>query len=235
MGSPEALRVTRAKPVSPSRLVAACALASTSMVTELSTATEPELVVDARAWRIVERESGPDNYYSIVKEAGQVFVRARYVPPMKTAVLGWQAPERDRKKLKAVRWSWRARTVPKGADECTAGKGDSAAVVYLTWKRGLRYYTLKYVWSGGSVPLGSVCARKRNPFVAQDTVIKEAGPPRGTWHTVELDLDSAFRKHFEGGDAKADVPSFVGVGIMSDGDQTKSESSADFGTFTFSR
>ena len=169
-----------------------------------------------------------------MNEAGQSFVRALYLPPMKTALLGWQPPERDRAKVKKLRWSWRARIVPKGADECTSGKGDSAAVVYLTWKRGLRYYTLKYVWSAGNVPLGHVCGRKRNPFVAQDTIIKQAGPSSGAWETVEIDLDSAFRRHFEDGDAKAKVPKFFGVGIMSDGDQTKSESSADFGVFTFS-
>lgn len=204
------------------------------MATERSTAAEQDLVVDARAWRIVDSESGPTNYYSIVNEAGQSFVRALYVPPMKTALLGWQPPERDRAKVKKLRWSWRARIVPKGADECTSGKGDSAAVVYLTWKRGLRYYTLKYVWSAGNVQLGRVCGRKRNPFVAQDTIIKQAGPSNGAWETVDIDLDFAFRQHFEDGDAKAKVPKFFGVGIMSDGDQTKSESSADFGVFTFS-
>lgn len=234
MGSHET-RVTRTTQLGLRRLVAACAVASTSIATELSTAAEPNLVVDARAWRIIESESGPENYYSIVKEAGQAFVRAHYVPPMKTALLGWQAPERDRRKLKTLRWSWRARITPQGGNECTAGKGDSAAVVYLTWKRGFRYYTLKYVWSAGNLPVGRVCSRKRNPFVAQDTIIKEAGPPRSTWATVEIDLDSAFRNHFEDGDAKADVPNFVGIGIMSDGDQTKSQSSADFGTFTFTR
>ena len=36
-------------------------------------------------------------------------------------------------------------------------------------------------------------------------------------------------------DAAADVPDFVGVGIMSDGDQTQSESSADYGTFAVVR
>lgn len=200
-----------------------------------SVAAEPHLVVDARMWRIIERESGPDNYFRIVTESGRTFVRAHYLPPMKTAVLGWQVPERDRDRVRKLRWSWRARTLPKGADECTAGKGDSAAVVYVTWKRGLRYYTLKYVWSAGAGTKGRVCARKRNPFVAQDTVIKEAGPPLNTWKEVEIDLNSEFRKHFEGGDEDADVPGFVGIGVMSDGDQTKSASSADFGTFTLTR
>ena len=41
--------------------------------------------------------------------------------------------------------------------------------------------------------------------------------------------------HFEGGKADADVPDFVGMGLMSDGDQTKSPSSADFGTFVLEK
>jgi hypothetical protein len=194
-------------------------------------AAPQDITLDARAWRIVERESGPDNYYSVINDAGQRFVRSRYLPPMKTALLGWQTPDDERQRLRKLRWSWRARTLPTAADECTPGKGDSAAVVYVTWKRGLRYYVLKYVWSTTSVK-GRTCVRKRNLFVAQDTIIVESGPPLNTWRNVELDLDSEFRKHFEDGDADADVPDFVGIGIMSDGDQTKSESSADFGTFS---
>lgn len=186
--------------------------------------------IEASAWRIIDRESGPDNYYRVVRDGDQAFVRARYVPPMKTAVLGWQIPEKERGRARKLRWTWRAQQLPRGADECVKGKGDSAAVVYLTWKRGLRYYTLKYVWSSSGVK-GSICSRKRNPFVAQDTIIAEAGSPLGVWRSFEVDLRAAFRKHFEDGDPAAKVPDFVGIGIMSDGDQTKTESSADYGAF----
>lgn len=193
-----------------------------------------EVVVDAKTWQIVKRQSGPVNYYSVVNEEGRSFVRSKYAPPMKTAVLGYQTPEGDRRRIKSVKWTWRAQTLPAGGDECASGKGDSAAVVYLTWKRGLRYYTLKYVWSAvGQV--GRVCDSKRNPFVAQDTVILRSGAPTGVWASEEIDLAAAFRKHFEGNNANADVPDFVGVGIMSDGDQTRSASSADYGTFTLVR
>jgi hypothetical protein len=149
-------------------------------------------------------------------------------------VLGWQTPEADRQALRKLRWSWRARRLPAGGDECQSGKGDSAAVVYVSWRRGLRYYTLKYVWSAVGKK-GSVCDQKRNPFVAQDTIIVASGGPLDTWQTHEIDLKAEFRKYFEGGDASADVPDFVGVGIMSDGDQTKSVSSADYGVFTLTR
>lgn len=183
----------------------------------------------AHQFRLVERESGPVNYYSVEREAKTSFVRSRYEPGMKTAVLGVQMPKHARR-AKRVRWTWRALTLPKGGDECASGREDSAAVVYLTWKRGLRYYTLKYVWSGVGQK-GRVCDSKRNPFVAQDTIIMESGEPLNEWRFVDVDLVGEFRKHFAGGDAGAKIPDFVGIGIMSDGDQTRSPSSADFGTF----
>src|SRR5262249_48331624 len=110
--------------------------------------------------------------------------------------------------------------------ECSDGKGDSAAVLYLTWKRALKYYTLKYVWSAVSTK-GAVCDTKRNPFVAQDTIILETGGPLGVWKAEQIDLQREFRNHFESGDPNADVPGFFGIGIMTDGDQTQSESAAD--------
>jgi hypothetical protein len=195
---------------------------------------ESDLVIDAAAWRIVPRHSGPVNYYAPASERAARFVRARYVPPMKTAVLGFEIPEADRRRAKKLRWTWRATTLPAGGDECVPAKADSAAVVYVTWKRGLRYYTLKYVWSGAGRK-GSVCDSKRNAFVAQDTVIVESGGPLGVWRSVEIDLAHQFRHHFEGGDPNAPVPDFVGLGLMTDGDQTRSESAADYGTFVITR
>jgi hypothetical protein len=210
------------------------ALYGTVLATAARAAAAPAVVVDARAWRLVESESGPVNYYRVTTEGGTTFLRSRYVTPLKTAVMGWQVPDAERSKARRVSWSWRARVLPVGGDECKNGKGDSAAVVYLTWKRTLRYYTLKYVWSAVGTK-GSVCDKKRNPFVAQDTVVLESGAKGEVWRRVELDLHAEFRRHFADGDQKADVPDFVGIGVMSDGDQTKSESSADFGTFVLSR
>ncbi len=195
----------------------------------------PSLALGPKDWQIVARQSGPVNYYAAATENGVSFVRSRYLPGMKSAVLGWQTPEGDRRRIKQVSWTWRAQTLPQGGDECVKDRADSAAVVYVTWKRGLRYYTLKYVWSAvGRV--GSICDTKRNLFVAQDTVTLESGlAAPGAWKTVTVDLASEYRKHFEGGDPRAEVPDFVGLGLMSDGDQTNSESSADFGVFTLTR
>jgi hypothetical protein len=192
---------------------------------------EQSLKIEPTTWRVAESESGPVNYYSVLREGPVSFVRSRYRPPLKTVVLGWQTPDASRSRASKLKWTWRARTLPVGGNECVRGKGDSAAVVYATWKRGLRYYTLKYVWTT-LAEKGEVCDSKRNPFVAQDTVVLRSGGPVDVWRSEEIDLRVDFRKHFEAGDPSASVPDFVGIGIMSDGDQTSSESSADFGTFT---
>lgn len=225
-----ALRKLRSKMPWAWALLASCALTTGAQAAaaRASGATR-EIRIEPSAWRIVESESGPVNYYSVMREAGAAFVRANYQPPMKTAVLGWQTPDDLRQSAAKLAWSWRAQTLPRGGDECAEGKEDSAAVVYLTWRRALRFYTLKYVWSTAGVK-GRVCGRRRNPFVAQDTVILESGA--GGWQRAEVDLRAKFREHFADGDPKAEVADFVGIGLMSDGDQTRSASSADYGAFT---
>lgn len=210
------------------RSIAFAAFVAAALAAQSASATD--LRIEPSVFRVVERDSGPVNYYSVVTEAGVTFLRARYRPPLKTVVVGWQAPKAQRRAT-AVSWKWRARQLPAGGDECQDGKGDSAGVVYLTWKRGLRYYTLKYVWSAVGKK-GAICDKKRNPFVAQDTVILDSGPPLDTWKTVRIDLVKEFRDHFEDGDADAEVPDFAGIGVMSDGDQTRSESAADYRDFT---
>jgi hypothetical protein len=193
-----------------------------------------ELRLDVATWRVVERESGPVNYYKVVGDPARPYIHAEYRPPYKTTVLGVQIPDADRSRAKRLRWSWRAIALPKGGNECADGKADSAAVVYVSWRRTLRWYAIKYVWSAVG-PKGVTCDRKRNPFVAQDTVIVESGGPLGTWKDVDLDLRVEFQNHFEGGDKDADVPDLLGVGLMTDGDDTQSESAADYASFTLVR
>ena len=186
--------------------------------------------LDVHDWRVLERESGQVNYYTVIDDPALPFIRAQYRPPYATAVLGYELDDATRQRARRVQWKWRAVTLPAGGDECEPGKGDSAAVVYVTWKRGLRYYTLKYVWSAVGKP-GAVCDTKRNPFVAQDTVILRSGAAGGSWKSEDVDLQAEFRQHFADGDTNAEVPGFLGVGIMTDGDQTESPSAADYADF----
>jgi hypothetical protein len=187
--------------------------------------------LDVHDFRVVSSASGPVDYYQIIQDPSGPVIRSAYVPPYQTAVLGYQFPDDYRRRVARIRWKWRALTLPNQGNECVKGSGDSAAVVYVTWKRGLKWYTLKYVWSAVA-PKGMTCDAKRSIFRAQDTVIVESGSPLNEWRTYEIDPDQEFRAHFEHGDPRADVPKLLGLGIMSDGDQTKSSSSADFGGFS---
>ncbi len=189
-----------------------------------------EMPLDPHSFRVVERESGPVNYYSVVDDPAGAYVHAAYKPPEKTAVVGFSIPEERRHSVAKLRWKWRALALPKEGNECAAGRGDSAAVVYLTWRRGLKWYVVKYVWSSVG-PKGQVCDSTRNLIRAQDTVIVETGGPLNEWRTVEVDPDAEYRKHFEKGDPKAQPPALLGIGLMSDGDQTMSPSEADYGGF----
>jgi len=190
--------------------------------------------VDVHSFKVLESYSGPVSYYKIVEDPGQPFIRAVYRPPLETVTLGAEVPEQFRQRATRLRWRWRAQVLPKDGNECKEGKGDSAAVVYVSWKRGLKWYSLKYVWSAVGEK-GRVCDQKRNLFVVQDTVILESGPPIGEWKQEEIDPGAEFRAHFEGGNPNADVPDLLGIGVMSDGDQTKSISAADYAGFEIGR
>jgi hypothetical protein len=197
----------------------------------LAQAASAPVNFDVDQFSVVERRSGPVNYYTTQTEGEDAFIRAEYKPPYKTAVLGLEIPGGLKHEPHKLSWRWRAMKLPNGGNECEDGKGDSAAVVYVMWKSGLKWYTLKYVWSSES-PQGATCDSKRNLFVAQDTVVLRSGGPIGNWMTEQIDPTAEFRRHFRKGDPKADVPELVGIGIMTDGDQTKSESAADFAGFS---
>lgn len=189
--------------------------------------------LDVRRWQVVPQDSGPVNYYRVVEDRDGLYIHSEYKPPIATMTRGYQLDDGDRRAFHKLSWRWRALKLPAGGNECAPGKGDSAAVIYVTWKRGLKWYALKYVWSAVG-PKGASCDRKSNPFRAQETVVLESGGPLGTWVSESIDLDAEFRKHFEGGDPRAEVPDLMGLGLMSDGDQTRSESSADFADFVVS-
>ncbi|MGA2447643.1 MAG: DUF3047 domain-containing protein [Polyangiaceae bacterium] len=194
-------------------------------------ATPPFLSIDVRQFQFIKSRSGPVDYYTVVDDpVDGPYLRASYQPPMRTAVLGYEMPATFRSSGRVLRWKWRVLAFPKDGNECFSGHEDSAAVVYVTWRRGLIFYTLKYVWSPVG-PKGQVCGRKRNLFLAQDTIILESGGALQAWVSEGIDLNTDFRNHFCDGKADAPVPELIGIGIMSDGDQTRTSSIADYGHF----
>lgn len=179
--------------------------------------------LDVRRFAVIERESGPTSYYSVIDAEGRSFIRAAYRPPLETVVVGVELSSQEKRAAGRLRWSWRVLAFPARGNACVPGKGDSPAAVYVSWKRGAHWYTLKYVWAADGAVAGTNCRRKRTLLSTQETVVLAVGGPLMTWRSEEIDLAQAFREHFGG-----DAPELMGIALMTDGDQTESVSAADY-------
>jgi hypothetical protein len=191
--------------------------------------------IDLTRFEVLKRDSGPRNYYRVVTEPTdppQTFIRGVYSPGLQTVTLFTKAPDEVHRGARLLRWRWRALVLPRQGNECVEDRGDGAATVYLAWKHGLRWYSLKFIWSS-EAPLGATCNPRRSPLVAQESIILRSGGPTGIWRDEEVDPDAVFREHFEGGNRAAEVPDLVGIGLLTDGDQTHSVSAADYADFVF--
>jgi hypothetical protein len=183
-----------------------------------------------RQFRVVERDSGPINYYETILDPPEgPLIRAKYRPPLETVTLGIEIPEPLRQKIGRLRWRWRVLTFPIGGNDCRPGKADSAAAVFATFKRGLKFYIIKYAWASEGTK-GMVCEKRRNLFLNRDTVLLEVDGPTNVWLQEQIQPRWEFVKHFGG--RLDEVPDFVGIGIMTDGDQTASKSEADYADFS---
>ena len=216
-------------------------LAITASVLVLSRPLQPAAVarqihavqLDVHRFKVLGEQYDPENphqqtptYYQTIDDAQQSFIRGIYLPPQSTVTLFQDIPDELRHGVRRMQWRWRAQVFPRNGNECASGLGDSAAAVYVTWKRGLRWYSLKFVWSTDA-PVGATCNRIRNPLVASDSIVLRSGPPTDCWEEETVDPEELFRQHF----ADKDVPELQGIGIMSDGDQTGSMSAADYAGF----
>jgi hypothetical protein len=187
--------------------------------------------IDMHRFRVLDRDSGPVSYYRIIPDpAVGYFIRGVYTPPLETVTLFADVGDGMRNGVERIRFRWRVWVLPVGANECVPGRGDAAANVYIAWKRGLRWYSVKLAWSSGA-KVGETCDKIRSPLAASDTVVLRSGPPVGAWHEEEIDPDALFREHFEGGNPNAEVPELQGIGMLTDGDQMHSVSAGDYADF----
>ena len=95
-------------------------------------------------------ESGHRGYYELRKDEVGSYVHAHYRVGDDATKLALVIPDADRAGRHRLTWRWRALVLPRGGDECDPRKTDSAASVYVAWRRGLRWYGLKYSWSAVS-------------------------------------------------------------------------------------
>jgi len=178
--------------------------------------------------RARKQSSGPVDYYKVETGPEGPYLTARYHPPLDTVVKGIETPAAFRRTVAAVRWRWRVREFPKGGDDCNPDVGDAAAGVFVTFKAGLKVMTLKYVWNSVG-RIDRSCELANNLFFAKRVVVLRSGGPVDTWQTETVEPRRDFVRYFGG--RLEDVPDFVAIGVLTDGDATNSRSAADYADF----
>lgn len=185
-------------------------------------------VIPPGAFTVFKEDSGPVNYYSVGEDEGSSVLRAMYRPGLGNVVLKAGVPGAARQAVRSVSWRWRARVLPKDANDCGPGASDSAASVFLAFKAGLKLMVIKYVWSTvGTV--GTSCQSARGWFFDRDTTLLQVGGPLDVWTSYTVDPRREFVKHYGG--KLEDVPDFVAIGVMTDGDNSQTPAEADYADF----
>ncbi|HZJ55889.1 MAG TPA: DUF3047 domain-containing protein [Myxococcaceae bacterium] len=185
-------------------------------------------VIPPKTFTVFKEDSGPVNYYSVAEEEGSATLRGVYRPGLRNVVLSARVPEAARQAVRSVSWRWRAHVLPKEANDCGPGASDAAASVFLAFKAGLKLMVIKYVWSTvGTV--GTSCQSNRGWFFDRDTTLVQVGGPLDVWTSYTVDPRREFVKHYGG--KLEDVPDFVAIGVMTDGDNSQTPAEADYADF----
>ncbi|MDD5225396.1 MAG: DUF3047 domain-containing protein [bacterium] len=172
-------------------------------------------------WKKIQ---GRADIYTVQVESGNAFLAAR---PDKAAGMILTEAKVNPKDFPKLKWRWRAKKLPVGADETGKnGKNDCAASVYVVFDKGLTKYTkdtLRYVWSAYPHPRKMTLKMKDYVFY----VIQEnRDTPLDQWVEEEVDFAEDYRKLF-----KKAPPPVMAIGIQSDSDDTKTSSWADYDDF----
>jgi hypothetical protein len=177
------------------------------------------------AWTAPTKRDGKQDY-AIVAEAGNSFLRGDYIPGTKGHVI-YREIKWNSKEMPWLRWRWRVNRFPEGAKISDDGKSDSSAQVYVSWKLGGRSYALKYFWSLTD-PVGTSFHRgKWNPLGRYFGQIIRMGGATGEWNTETRNVVEEFRRAF----GKDPPDEAVGIGVLTDGDATKTQPQADYDDF----
>jgi hypothetical protein len=146
--------------------------------------------------------------------------------------------------LGQVSFSWKARSLPEGADVRETDTEDAAVRVLLAFEGDTSrlsprtrlmfdlmqtlsgeappYATLMYVWDGQAEP-ESVVLNPRSDRIRK--IVLESGPERlGQWRSYQRDLRADFRRAFG-----EEPGALVGVAVMTDSDNTRSRAEAWYG------
>ena len=176
-----------------------------------------------KGWKVRGSMRDAQVIYRIAEESGSGrFLAAR--ADRQSIMIGLERPF-EPSRYPYLRWRWRVRECPTGADERRKSTNDSAAGVYVVFPG--RFFiprTLKYVWSS-TLPVGT---RQSSPASSSTKIIVLesgiAGEP--AWRTVTVNVQQDYTALFG-----EPAPAARGIGILTDSNDTSSVAAADYADF----
>lgn len=176
-----------------------------------------------KAWR------GDDEYarnlYSIQEENGNRYLQAH--DDGTSIIIRKKMNEWNPREYRILSWRWRARVLPKDGDERIGPKNDSAVAVYVVLDQNFFRIpkTLKYVWST-TLPVGT--RHRRDGIGRPNVIVLESGTKKlGEWVSVSVNVYDDFVRTF----GRKPPDHAVGIGVLTDGNATKTNSEGDYDDF----
>jgi Protein of unknown function (DUF3047) len=175
-----------------------------------------------QGWTWRDGDKGKNKPYRVQVEGGNRYLEA--TDEGESVILGreikWNLEE-----FPYISFRVRVNQIPEGGDERDNKKVDSAAGLYITYRKkffGKIPESAKYVWSS-TLPVGSAVRREGigRPW---QIVFGSGEEGLGEWRTYVFDLRQAYTDTF-GGTAPSKS---IGVGVLSDANSLKLKAYADY-------
>lgn len=180
-----------------------------------------------KAWR------GDDelarSLYTIREEKGNRYLHA--ADDGSSVIILKQVSEWDANEYPVLSWRWRATVLPEDGDERIRSKNDSSVAVYVVLDQNFIGVpkTLKYVWST-TVPVGT--HYRREGIGRPHVIVLETGKEKlGQWVEESVDVHADYVRIF----GKKPPRKAVGIGILTDGNATGTDSRGDYDDFVVHR
>lgn len=164
------------------------------------------------------------------KDKDKPFIKSKYIVGTEAKYLYREIEGWDAEKLPYLKWDWRVQKFPQGAKILDPKVSDAGAQIYVLWRFFPRYFVLKYFWAGTEA--NGLSFKDGNAFLGYlFGRILRSGPPMNEWKSETRNVYADFEEAF-----KQKPPGNVrGIAVLSDGDETKSASEADFANFRASK
>jgi hypothetical protein len=176
-------------------------------------------------WKV--RKDDGKSVYSVREENGRRFLEAAARGVGIQAAL---AREWDLDVYPILRWSWRPRVFPTGADERNGATNDSVLAVYMLvpYSRIRGPKAVKYIWSE-RVPTGTPLSS--NGGLTQVRVQRSGTEKRGEWVDERANVLADYKQLF----GEAETPKPAGIAVLTDSDDTHSSAEGDYANFRVCR